>query len=196
MIGNLEMIAKKSAKNLKLIILDRDGVINEESPNYIKSPDEWQPISGSLDAIALLSQAGYTIAVATNQSGVGRGYYTEDELAQIHQKMIDCAKAAGGAIDRVFYCPHHPDNHCSCRKPAIGLFKQIATAYNIDLVGVISIGDSLRDIQAANKIGCKPMLVLTGNGRQTLQENPDLAGKIPVFQNLLMAVKNLLKKNQ
>ncbi|MES2142723.1 MAG: D-glycero-beta-D-manno-heptose 1,7-bisphosphate 7-phosphatase [Pseudomonadota bacterium] len=189
------MIAQNLAKKLKLIILDRDGVINEESPDYIKSTDEWIPIPGSLEAIALLTKAGYTIAVATNQSGVGRGYYTEVGLARIHQKMLDCVKAVGGAIDKIFYCPHHPDKHCACRKPAIGLFKQIATTYSINLVDVISVGDSLRDIQAAERVGCKPMLVLTGNGSQTLKENPDLINKIPAFQDLLMTVKNLLKKN-
>lgn len=188
------MIAKR-LKKLKLIILDRDGVINEESLEYIKSPSEWQPIPGSMEAIALLSQAGYTIAVATNQSGVGRGYYTEGVLAQIHQKMINCAEAIGGRIDRVFYCPHHPDEHCLCRKPAIGLFEQIATAYSIDLSGVISIGDSLRDIKAAERVDCKPILVLTGNGEQTLKENPELINKIPTFKNLLIAVQNLLEKN-
>ncbi len=184
----------KRLKNLKLIILDRDGVINEESPEYIKSPDEWQPIPGSMEAIALLSQAGYTIAVATNQSGIGRGYYTEDTLVEIHKKMINCAEMMGGRIDRVFYCPHRPDEHCSCRKPASGLFEQIATAYNIDLAGVVSIGDSLRDIKAAERVACKPILVLTGNGEQTLTENPELINKIPTFENLLIAVKNLLEK--
>lgn len=185
----------KTLKNRKLIILDRDGVINEESPEYIKSPAEWQPIPGSLEAIALLSQAGYTIAVATNQSGVARGYYTERSLAEINQKMLHCAEAIGGKIDRVFYCPHHPDEHCSCRKPASGLFEQIATAYKIDLAGVIMIGDSLRDIKAAESVDCKPILVLTGNGEQTLKKNPKLIDTIPRFKNLLMAVKNLLEKN-
>lgn len=177
---------------MQLIILDRDGVINEESPVYIKSPTEWHPIPGSLEAIALLSQAGYTIAVATNQSGVGRGYYTEDDLAQIHQKMKDSVEAHGGRIDRIFYCPHHPDLHCACRKPAIGLFEKIAIAYQINLKKVFSIGDSLRDIQAAQKVGCKPILVLTGNGEQTVRENPALCATIPVYANLLAAVKALL----
>ncbi|MES2998778.1 MAG: D-glycero-beta-D-manno-heptose 1,7-bisphosphate 7-phosphatase [Pseudomonadota bacterium] len=181
---------------MKLIILDRDGVINDESKDYIKSPDEWHPIPGSLQAIALLSQAGYTIAVATNQSGVGRGYYTEAVLAQIHQKMLDCLKAKGGIIDKVFYCPHHPDDHCHCRKPDVGLFEQIAAAYSINLKNIVAIGDSLRDIQAAEKVACEPILVLTGNGQETLKNNPDLRDKIPVFPDLLAAVKALLKKNE
>ncbi|BBB14974.1 D D-heptose 1 7-bisphosphate phosphatase [Candidatus Rickettsiella viridis] len=184
------------ARELKFIILDRDGVINEESAEYIKSSAEWRPIPGSLEAISLLSQAGYTIVVATNQSGVGRGYYTEEDLAEIHQKMIACAKAQGGVIDKVFYCPHRSDEHCSCRKPASGLFEQIAAAYKIDLSGVVSIGDSLRDIQAAEKLACKPILVLTGNGEETLKNNPELHGKIPVFPNLLTAAQTLLKERE
>lgn len=180
----------------KFIILDRDGVINYESNAYIKSPEEWQPIPGSLEAIALLNQAGYTIAVATNQSGVGRGYYTKAILNEIHDKMRACLKALGGAIDSVFYCPHRPDAGCLCRKPAIGLFEQIAAFYQLDLTGVLAIGDSLRDIQAAQKIGCKPILVLTGNGQQTLKENPILCEKIPSFPNLLTAVKNIINNDR
>jgi len=181
---------------VKLIILDRDGVINEESKDYIKSPDEWQPIPGSLKAVALLSQAGYTVVVATNQSGVGRGHYTETVLAQIHQHMADCLKTKGGFIDKIFYCPHHPDDHCDCRKPAVGLFKQIAAAYPINLHHCFVIGDSLRDIQAAEKVGCKPLLVLTGNGKETLKHNPHLLCKIPIFPDLLTAVQALLKQNE
>ncbi len=181
---------------MKFIILDRDGVINDESKDYIKSPEEWQPIPGSLEAIALLCEAGYTIVVATNQSGVGRGYYTEAVLAQIHQKMLACAKARGGTIDRIFYCPHHPDEQCLCRKPAIGLLTQIADAYQINLTNIIAIGDSLRDIQSAEKAGCKPILVLTGKGKQTLKDNPQLRNKIPIFADLLAAVKALLKEDK
>jgi D-glycero-D-manno-heptose 1,7-bisphosphate phosphatase len=177
---------------MKLIILDRDGVINEESPEYIKTPAEWRPIPGSLQAIALLNQAGYTVVVATNQSGVGRGYYTEEGLARIHEKMQACVAALGGTIDRIFYCPHRPDAHCACRKPAIGLFEQIATTYRINLKNIFSIGDSLRDIQAAQKVGCKPILVLTGNGAATLKNNPELREKIPIYPNLLVAVNALL----
>ena len=180
-------------KNTKLIILDRDGVINYESKDYIKSPDEWKPIPGSLEAIALLSQAGYTITVATNQSGVGRGLYSEKTLAAIHEKMCRCLKALGGTIDRIFYCPHHPDEACICRKPATGLFEQIAAYYKIDLKGVIVIGDSLRDIQAAQKLACQPILVLTGNGEQTIQHHLQLQHEIPIFPDLLAAANKLLK---
>lgn len=183
------------AKNTKLIILDRDGVINYESKDYIKSPDEWKPIPGSLEAIALLSQAGYTLAVATNQSGVGRGLYTEKALAAIHEKMCRCLKALGGTIDRIFYCPHHPDDACVCRKPRTGLFEQIAAYYKLDLKGIIAIGDSLRDIQVARRLACQPILVLTGNGEQTIQHNPQLQHEIAIFPDLLAAVTKLLKGN-
>lgn len=184
------------AKKLAFIILDRDGVINYESKDYIKTPEEWLPIPGSLEAIALLSQAGYTIAVATNQSGVGRGFYTESDLAVIHQKMLDSLMPLGGRIDKIFYCPHHPDDHCSCRKPGIGLFEQIADYYQIDLRGIISIGDSLRDIKAAFNVGCQPILVLTGNGEQTLLNNRELVNEIPVFPDLISAVQKLLQEKQ
>ncbi len=186
----------KNAKNPAFIILDRDGVINFESKDYIKTPEEWLPIPGSLQAIALLSQAGYTIAVATNQSGVGRGFYTEADLALIHQKMLDSVKALGGKVDKVFYCPHLPDDHCSCRKPGIGLFQQIADYYQLDLRGIFAIGDSLRDIKTALKVGCEPILVLTGNGEQTLLNNRELADEIPVFPDLLSAVQKLLQEEQ
>jgi D-glycero-D-manno-heptose 1,7-bisphosphate phosphatase len=184
------------AKKAALIILDRDGVINYESKDYIKTPQEWLPIPGSLEAIALLSQANYTIAVATNQSGVGRGFYTENDLAAIHQKMFDSLKALGGTVDKIFYCPHHPHDHCRCRKPGVGLFDQIADYYQTDLRGIIAIGDSLRDIKAALKVGCQPILVLTGNGDETLLNNRELVDEIPVFPDLLSAVQKLLEEDQ
>ena len=183
-------------KNSKFIILDRDGVINYESKDYIKSPDEWIPIPGSLEAISLLSQAGYTIVVATNQSGVGRGYYTEKDLAAIHQKMLNSLKKLGGTVDKVFYCPHHPDAHCNCRKPETGLFEQIARHYKLDLKGIIAIGDTLRDIKAALNVACQPILVLTGNGEQTLLNNRELADEIPIFPDLLAAVHSVLKEDK
>ena len=180
-------------KNTQFIILDRDGVINYDSKDYIKSVDEWKPIPGSLEAITLLCQAGYTIAVATNQSGVGSGLYTEKALTAIHEKMERCLKALGGTIDRIFYCPHRPEDKCICRKPGTGLFEQIAAYYRLDLKGIIAIGDSLRDIQAARQVACQPILVLTGNGEQTIKNNPELSHQIPIFPDLLAAVKQLLK---
>lgn len=180
--------------NTPFIILDRDGVINYESKEYIKTPEEWLPIPGSLEAIALLNQAGYTVTVATNQSGVGRGLYTEDDLGAIHQKMRTRLNVLGGAVDKIFYCPHRPDEHCTCRKPGIGLFEQIADYYQLDLRGIRVIGDSLRDIKAALKVGCQPILVLTGNGEQTLLNNRELVDEIPIFSDLLSAVHTLLQE--
>ena len=158
----------------KTIILDRDGVINQDSDAYIKSPDEWLPIPGSLDAIARLNRAGFRVVVATNQSGVARGYFDLSMLQQI------------------FFCPHGPDDHCDCRKPKSGLLQQIAEQFRIDLTGVPAIGDSLRDLQAAEEVGAQPILVLTGKGEKTLQA---LHGdtRVPVYRDLAAAVDALLQ---
>ena len=176
---------------MKLIILDRDGVINEDSPDYIKSPDEWHPIAGSLEAIAKLKQAGYTVIVATNQSGVGRGYFVLEDLDAMHHKMQQELAKLGGSIDRIYFCPHTPDDNCDCRKPKIGMFKQIMHDYGIDLTGVINIGDSLRDIQAGKAVACRNILVLTGKGKRTRQENPSIDAEI--FPDLAAVAQNLLK---
>lgn len=176
---------------MKLIILDRDGVINHDSDFYIKSPEEWSPIAGSLEAIAKLNQAGYTVAVATNQSGVGRGFYDLATLEKIHTKMQNALKTLGGKIDKIFFCPHIPDENCNCRKPKSGLYQQIAQHYNCSLVDVPAIGDSLRDIQAAQIEKCYPILVLTGNGVKTLAQNKDLQG-VTIFPDLAAAVDALL----
>lgn len=181
----------------KLVILDRDGVINHESSKFIKSPDEWKPIAGSLEAIAQLSQNGYRIAVATNQSGVARGLLDMATLNAIHDKMHKSALAAGGRIDAIFYCPHGPDDGCDCRKPKTGMIEDIGKRYGADLQKVTAIGDSLRDLQAFASAGCKSILVKTGNGKATLQsakQNNDL--KLPentqVFDDLSAAVASLL----
>lgn len=150
-----------------LVILDRDGVINEESHEYIKSPKEWLPIEGSLEAIAKLKNAGIKVTIATNQSGIARGLYTEETLDKIHLKMIQALEKLGASIDGIFYCPHHPKDNCSCRKPKPGLLKRIAKQFKADLKEAICIGDSLRDLQAAQAVGAKPIVVLTGNGRQS-----------------------------
>jgi D-glycero-D-manno-heptose 1,7-bisphosphate phosphatase len=153
---------------VKLIILDRDGVINQDSDAFVKSPDEWIPLPGSIAAIARLSQAGYTIAIATNQSGLARGLFDMTTLCAIHTKLHDEVAQAGGIVDAVFLCPHGPDDHCTCRKPLPGMFNDIARRYDIDdLQGVPAVGDSLRDLQAAYTAGCHPWLVLTGNGQKT-----------------------------
>lgn len=176
---------------MKLIILDRDGVINFDSEHYIKSPTEWQAIPGSLEAISRLYQAGYKIAVATNQSGVGRGLYNLATLEKIHQKMQDELKKFGGKIDKIFYCPHTPEDNCDCRKPKAGLYHGIAKHYQCDLTEVPAVGDSLRDIQAAQMVGCHAMLVLTGNGIKTLAGNYELVG-VTVIPDLAAAVDYLL----
>lgn len=174
---------------MKLIILDRDGVINEDSADYIKSPEEWHAIPSSLAAIAQLKQAGYTVVVASNQSGISRGYYDEAMLEQIHQKMQVELATYGAHIDKIFFCPHGPDDHCECRKPKPGLFKQIAAYYQTDLQHVPAIGDSLRDIKAAEAVKCKAILVKTGNGQVTAGK---INAAIPVYDNLAAAVDSLL----
>jgi D-glycero-D-manno-heptose 1,7-bisphosphate phosphatase len=177
--------------SMKLVILDRDGVINFDSDQYIKSADEWHPIPGSLDAIARLNQAGYRVVVATNQSGVGRGLFEMDTLNAIHDKMHKTLALVGGRIDAVFFCPHTNLDKCGCRKPKPGLMQQIATRFNADLSGVPVIGDSLRDLQAAVAVGAKPILVRTGKGVKTALD-PELPAGTPVFADLAAAVKDIL----
>jgi len=177
--------------NMKLVILDRDGVINFDSPNYIKSPAEWKAIPGSPEAIARLNQAGYRVVVATNQSGVGRALFDMDTLNAIHEKMHKTVAAAGGRIDAVFFCPHPADSSCDCRKPKPGMFERIAACYNIDLTSVPAVGDSLRDLQAAATAGALPMLVLTGKGEKTLADG-DLPEDTLVFKDLAAAVDDLI----
>jgi len=152
---------------VKLVILDRDGTINEDSDQYIKSPAEWQPIPGSLEAIARLTQGGWRIVVATNQSGIARGLLDMATLNAIHAEMHRAVGQAGGRIDAIFFCPHAPDSNCECRKPKPGLLREIAARLGVELAGVPLIGDSLRDVEAAAAVGAKPWLVLTGNGKQT-----------------------------
>ncbi len=175
---------------MKLIILDRDGVINQDSDLYIKSPDEWRPIPGSMDAIARLTQWGYRVVVATNQSGIGRGLFEMDTLNAIHDKMFKCVAQAGGRIDAVFFCPHTNADKCNCRKPKPGMLEEIATRYNMELEGIPAVGDSLRDLQAAEAVGAQPMLVLTGKGKKT-QVDPALPPGTLVFPDLAFAVSYL-----
>ena len=150
-----------------LVILDRDGVINHDSDDYIKSVDEWVPIPGSIDAIANLSKAGYKIVVATNQSGLARGYFDEITLANIHSFMCSLVEQAGGNIDAVFYCPHGPDDGCSCRKPSPGMLNQIESEFNLSVEGAFFIGDTEKDIDVALTKKCRPILVRTGKGAST-----------------------------
>jgi len=159
---------------MKLAILDRDGVINRDSADFVKSADEWIALPGSLAAIARLTQAGWKVVVATNQSGLARGLFDAAALAAMHAKMRCELAQAGGHIDAIFVCPHGPDDGCTCRKPLPGLFHQIARRYDVHLAGVPAVGDSLRDLQAAHAAGCQPWLVQTGNGVKT-----KTAGNLP-----------------
>ena len=178
------------------VILDRDGVINRDSPDYIKSLAEWQPLPGSIEAIVRLSRAGFRVAVATNQSGLGRGLIPAPQLAAMHAALTQLVREAGGEIAGIFYCPHTPAVGCPCRKPGIGLFEAIARRFSVDLKGQPAIGDSLRDLLAAQRAGCRPLLVRTGNGRRTeveLARTPDCnLATVPVYEDLAAAAEALI----
>jgi D-glycero-D-manno-heptose 1,7-bisphosphate phosphatase len=176
---------------MKLVILDRDGVINHDSDDYIKSPQEWTPIPGSLEAIARLHREGYRVVVASNQSGIGRGLFDMDTLMKIHVKMIEAVRARGGDIDAVFFCPHTPDDGCRCRKPMPGLFEEIGERLKTSLAGVWVVGDDERDILAARAVAARPALVRTGHGRRTLRKSRELDG-VPVYDDLAAFADALL----
>jgi len=188
-----------SISSSKLIILDRDGVINEDRDDYVKSVDEWVPLPRSLEAIALLNQAGYQIAIATNQSGLSRGYFAINDLHAMHSKMDKLLQPLGGRIDSIFFCPHVDSHGCDCRKPAPGLIKEIALRYKKSdkaqpLLGVPIVGDSLHDLQAGIALGASPHLVLTGKGQKTLDQ-----GNLPEGTQIhadLMAFANALLENR
>jgi D-glycero-D-manno-heptose 1,7-bisphosphate phosphatase len=172
---------------MKLIVLDRDGVINHDSDAYIKKPEEWMPIEGSLEAIARLNQSGFHVVIATNQSGVGRGLFDMATLNAIHDKMHRALSQVGGRVDAIFYCPHTPEANCRCRKPRLGMYENIERRFNTSLVGVPVIGDTRRDLDAAAAVHAAPILVLTGRGEQTQSE-----GALPkgtrVYADLAAAV--------
>jgi D-glycero-D-manno-heptose 1,7-bisphosphate phosphatase len=176
---------------IKLIVLDRDGVINYDSTQFIKSPEEWRPIPGSLEAIARLNHAGFRVVVATNQSGIGRGLFDMTTLNEIHLKMHRALAMAGGRIDALFYCPHTADAECECRKPKTAMLRDIGVRFGVDMTGVPCIGDSLRDLMAADAVGAQPMLVLTGKGEKTLREGNFPKNTI-IFPDLAFAVSALL----
>ncbi|HEX8612338.1 MAG TPA: D-glycero-beta-D-manno-heptose 1,7-bisphosphate 7-phosphatase [Telluria sp.] len=179
---------------MKMIILDRDGVINHDSPAFIKSPAEWIPIPGSLEAIARLNQAGYRVVIASNQSGIARELFDMAILNAIHQKMHASAQQVGAAIDAIFFCPHAAIDNCDCRKPKSGMFDEISKRFKVSLKGVPTVGDSLRDLQAGFISGCTPYLVLTGKGEKT-RETGGLPPGTQVFPDLATMVSALLKAN-
>jgi D-glycero-D-manno-heptose 1,7-bisphosphate phosphatase len=178
-------------RQAKLIVLDRDGVINYESDQFIKSPDEWRPIPGSIEAIARLNHAGFRVVVSTNQSGLGRGLFDMSTLIAINEKMHRALAQEGGRIDAIFYCPHTADANCECRKPKAGMLTEIGQRFGVDLTGVPCVGDSLRDLQAADAVGAQPILVLSGKGEKTLRDGgfPDNS---VIFPDLAFAATALL----
>ena len=173
------------------VILDRDGVINYDSVHYIKSPEEWIPIPGSLEAIATLNRVGYRVLVVTNQSGVARGFYDLEMLDRIHEKFIHELARVGGCVEEIFFCPHHPDEKCVCRKPQPALIHRIKEKYALDLANTYFIGDSYSDMQVAINTGCQPLLVLSGNGQKTVAEHPELQ-HIQQFENLAKAAEFII----
>lgn len=174
-----------------LVVLDRDGVINHESAEFIKSADEWLPLPGSLDAIAALTQAGFTVVVASNQSGVGRGLFDKTALAEINSRMRQSVESAGGKLAGIFICPHRPEDNCGCRKPRPGLLLQIEDQFGRKLAGQPVIGDSLRDLEAAHAVGARAILVRTGNGIDTERELHDRSN-VAVFDDLAAAARFLI----
>jgi D-glycero-D-manno-heptose 1,7-bisphosphate phosphatase len=178
----------------RLVMIDRDGVINEDSGEFIKSVAEWRPIAGSLEAIASLHRTGWTVAVVTNQSGVGRGLYAEATLVEIHEHMRERVRAAGGELAGVYYCPHLPDAGCECRKPKPGMFRALERELGVSVVGAPYIGDRLSDVEAAEAVGARPMLVRTGTGAATVA----LLGarRVPVFDDLAAAARSLLAETR
>lgn len=178
----------------QVVILDRDGVINRDSPDFIKTPEEWAALPGSLEAIAKLTSAGFMIGIATNQSGVGRGLFTIDALWSIHQKMLAEIYAVGGFVTRIFFCLHAPEDRCDCRKPKPGLLYQAAELFACGFDNMTVIGDSERDLEAAQAVGARPVLVRTGNGRATEQAVGDEG--IAVYDDLGAAVDALLAERE
>ncbi len=181
---------------MKIILLDRDGVINQESDKFVKSTDEFHLISGSVDAIANLSQAGFKVVVCTNQSGLGRGLFTMEDLNAMHEKLHQSVEQAGGVIDAIMFCPHTPDDNCNCRKPKPGMIIDICERFNVEnICQVMMIGDSIRDLQAIANVGGIPILVKTGNGKKTLAKEV-LPTNTLVFDNLLAASEYIIELNQ
>ena len=177
----------------KLIILDRDGTINADRDDYVKSPEEWQPLPRSLEAIARMNHAGWRVVIASNQSGLGRGLFTMEDLNDMHSKLHHLVEEAGGSIAAITYCPHIPDDNCSCRKPKFGMIEDICERFSYDdIENLVMIGDSLRDLQAIASFGGIPILVKTGNGKKTLAREELPFGTI-VFDNLMAASEYVIE---
>lgn len=176
----------------RLILLDRDGVINEDSDAFVKNADEWRPIPGSLEAIARLNHKGYLPVVISNQSGIGRGLLTLDDLSAIHLRLCQSLGRVGGHLEAILFCPHAPENRCNCRKPATGLLELASLRFAQNLAGVLTVGDSWRDLLAASAAGAQGVLVRTGKGLRTLAEHPEAEELFPVFGNLAEVVDALL----
>jgi D-glycero-D-manno-heptose 1,7-bisphosphate phosphatase len=186
---------------MKLIILDRDGTINHDTDDYVKSADEWLPLDGALEAIAKLNQAGYSVVIATNQSGIGRGLYDMVALNAMHDKMNRLLREAGGRIDAIFFCPHNPESNaeaCNCRKPLPGLFEQIRDRFGVDMTTVPSVGDTLRDLQAAAAVGCPTHLVRTGKSQLKVPSNlpngTHIHSDLMAFADWLIASSNAISQ--
>jgi D-glycero-D-manno-heptose 1,7-bisphosphate phosphatase len=187
---------------MQLLVLDRDGVINQDRDDYVRSVADWVPIPGSIEAITSLSRAGFLVAIATNQSGLSRGYFSLDDLEEIHARLCAQVESLGGHIAGIFYCPHLPQDGCSCRKPATGLLQAMEAELGVSARGAVFIGDSLKDLQAARAFGCAPVLVKTGQGLATLQQLQsgtlalDSPDTIPVYNDLACAAHAILSKQQ
>ncbi len=173
---------------MRLVILDRDGVINRDSANFIRTPEQWEPLPGSLNAISRLTREEYRVVIATNQSGISRGYFDLDMLNRINSRMVERLRKLGGSIDAIFVCPHGPDDGCNCRKPAHGMFLDIADRLGVRLNGVPAVGDSLRDLSAASKVGALPILVRSGKNERGLGAGENLVddtlGEVQTFADL------------
>jgi D-glycero-D-manno-heptose 1,7-bisphosphate phosphatase len=183
--------AVAATRQPKLIVLDRDGVINQDSDQFIKTPAEWIALPGSLEAIARLNQAGFRIVVATNQSGIGRGLFDIGTLNAIHNKMHRALAQHGGRVDAVFFCPHTGDSQCDCRKPRPGMLREIGRRFGVEMAGVPALGDSLRDLEAAAAVDAQPMLVLTGKGEKTLRDGGFPSNTV-IFPDLAFAAAALI----
>lgn len=184
-----------AADQIRLVVLDRDGVINRESPDFIRRPEEWMPLPGSIEAIVELTRAGFTVVVASNQSGVGRGLFSAATLTAIHDRMNRTIEAAGGRLDGIYFCPHRPEEACECRKPLPGLLRQIEAHYGIALRGMPAIGDSCRDLEAAWRVGARAILVRTGNGPET-ERRLAAGAAVEVFADLAAAATALIAETR